>query len=28
MPAWLKAQSQAALNMIAAYAWWLEQGSM
>jgi hypothetical protein len=28
MPEWLKAQSQAALNIIAVYVWRLEQGSM
>src|ERR1700746_1143018 len=28
MPEWVKAQSQAALNMIAVYAWRLERGSM
>jgi hypothetical protein len=28
MPEWLKAQPQAALNMIAVDAWRLEQGSM
>src|SRR5438876_1035263 len=28
MPEWLKAQSPATLNIIAAYIWWLEQGSM
>jgi hypothetical protein len=28
MREWLKAQSQATLNIIAAYTWWLEQGAM
>ena len=28
MPECLKAQSQATLNMIPAYSWSLEQGSM